>query len=110
MVSTEIDSYVLGILWSLGRYSKDVGNKHFFLRHNREHFLQIVKDEFDLKSNIHIVNYKGKTQYRLKVSGFDIVALEILGWQARNAEQRSYPNITDGHKDFIRVYLEIHSK
>jgi len=109
MVSTDINSYVLGILWSLGRYSEDVGNKHFFLRHNREYFLQIVKNEFDLKSNIHTVLHKNKTQYRLKVSGFDIVALELVGWQARNAEQRSYPNIQDGHRDFIRAYLEIHS-
>ena len=103
------NTYVLGILWALGRYSDDAGNKYFFLRHNREYFLQVVKDELGLKSNIHTVLHKNKTQYRLKVSGFDVAAMERLGWQERNAEQRSYPNIVSGHRDFIRAYIEIHS-
>ena len=104
-----INTYVLGILWALGRYSEDAGHKYFFIRHNREYFLQVVKNELDLKNNIHTVTHKNKTQYRLKVSGFDMAEMERLGWQSRNSEQRSYPDIVGGHRDFIRSYIEIHS-
>ena len=62
-----IKRYVLGILWALGRYSEDADSKYFFIRHNREYFLQVVRDELNLKSNIHTVLHKNKTQYRLKV-------------------------------------------
>ena len=72
--------YILGILWALGRYvTEPTGHKYFFIRHNREHFLQIVRRELSLKSHIHTVLHKGKTQYRLKVTGIDMAQLERLG-------------------------------
>jgi len=103
-----MNTYVLGILWALGRYVEDKHTEYFFLRHNREYFLQIVRRELGLKSNIHIVQHKRKLQYRLKVSGLDITYLKNINWQPRNSKQRSYPRIIE-HRHFMRTYLEIHS-
>lgn len=108
---THLNTYVLGILWALGRYVDETNSSHqyFFIRHSREFFLEVLRQEMSLRSKVHTVLHKGKTQYRLKVSGLDINALEHIGWQSRNAGERNYPRIKSGHRDFIRAYLEIHS-
>jgi len=105
-----MNNYTLGIIWALGRYvdKTQSPNQYFFIRHNRKHFLEIVRQDLKLKSSIHTVTHRDKLQYRLKISGLDITEIQRLGWSPRMSEQRCYPNIS-GHKDFIRAYLEIHS-
>lgn len=102
------DNYILGILWSIGRMAEDEGKRYFFLRHQDRYFLDAAKQALGVEVNIYTVTHKGKPQYCLKISGFDMTPLEALGWRARNAEQRSYPRIHE-HRDFIRAYCEIHS-
>lgn len=106
MIAT--NSYVLGILWVIGRYSDDNG-RYFFLRHKDWYYLDIVRQELNVTAKIHQVMHKGKPQYRLKASGFEITVLQRLGWQPRWDVQRVYPKITE-HRDLLRAYLEIHSR
>jgi hypothetical protein len=103
--------YILGIFWALGRYvdeTESPNHQYFFLRHNQEHFLQVVRQELKLQANVHIVTHHEKPEYRLKISGVDVTELVKLGWSPRWAEQRDYPRIAE-HRDFIRAYTEIHS-
>lgn len=106
-----MNTYILGIFWALGRYVDEFqspGYPHFFIRHNRRHFMDVVRRDLNLSSNIHTVIHRGKPQYRLKVTGMDFATLERLGWQPRNDVTRGYPRINE-HRDFIRAYVEIHS-
>lgn len=105
-----MDGYVLGILWAIGTFTEEEGTRYILLRHKERYFLDEVKKELDVTAAIHTVTEKGKTQYRLKVHGYDTPReMERLGWQPRWSEQRGYPNITE-HRDFIRAYIEIHSR
>lgn len=104
-----MDSYVIGILWAIGRYAEEEGARYFFLRHKARFFLDVVKDELGVTADVYTVTHKGQLQHRLKAHGYDTAReLEHLGWQPRWAEERDYPGITD-HRDFIRAYLEIHA-
>lgn len=102
-----MDRYLLGILWAIGRFTEDAGTRYFFLRYRDQYFLDIVHRELNVTAGIHVIQNKGKPEYRLKISGFDIRGLKGLGWQPRWEGRRTYPKITD-HRDFIRAYLEIH--
>lgn len=103
-----MDGYVLGILWSIGSYQEEDNRKYFFLRHKDKYFLDVAQQELGAVSNLHQVLHKGRPQYRLKITGFDIEGLKKLGWQPRWEGQRSYLNKTE-HRDFIRAYIEMHS-
>lgn len=101
-------NYVLGILWAIGQYIEEPGYRYFFLRSKSWYHLDAVRQEMNLKSNVQTCKHKGKRQYRIKISGFDINVLKEIGWRPRFSEQRDYPRIAE-HQDFIRAYLELHS-
>lgn len=104
-----IHPYILGILWAIGTFTEGEGTRYFFLRHKDRYFLDVVKAGLGVTAAIHTVTEKGRVQYRLKVHGYDILReMERLGWQPRWSEQRGYPSIAE-HRDFVRVYLEIHA-
>lgn len=106
---TVMDNYVLGILWAIGRYSEDTGERYFFLRHKDRYFLDVVRQELGVTANLHQVTHKGRPQYRLKISGFDVSSLESIGWQPPREGRRRYPKIAE-HHDFIRAYIEVHGR
>ncbi|CDX02158.1 Hypothetical protein DPCES_2271, partial [Desulfitobacterium hafniense] len=98
------NKYVLGIIWSLGSYTKREGRPYFRLRHNEDYFLRVVKDVLPVPGEITF----SEKQYSLFIPRFRVSELLSLGWQPRNSEQRDYPKINE-HRDFIRAYIEIHS-
>lgn len=101
----EIHPYILGVLWSIGRY--EAKSKCFILRHSDSYFLTKVKEFFKSDSSVRFVS----RNYVLKLGQycFDIDSLKQYGWTERNSEDRTYPNIKS-HKDFIRGYFEIHGR
>ena len=102
-----IEPYILGILWSIGRYTVD-DYDYFLLRHKDRRFLDVVKASLAVPSEVFLGSSRTGPQYRLKIHHFDMDTLERLGWQPRLSEQRDYPSIAE-HQDFIRAYVEIHS-
>lgn len=103
-------TYLLGILFALGRYvdRTQTGEEgYFLLSHNRMHFLWTLQSAFGLKSSIYTVTRKGGEQYRLKVFSPEREELIQLGWYPPESEMDSYPNITSGHRHFMRAYTEI---
>ncbi len=107
-----MNTYVLGILWALGSYEeyKQTYSHYFLIRHTNPYFLQVVRQELALRANIHVVRRHDKPQYRLKIFSIDMEYFNRLGWHPRNAVERNYPSLVDGHSDFIRAYLEIHTR
>ncbi|MDR3587945.1 MAG: hypothetical protein P4L59_21930 [Desulfosporosinus sp.] len=109
MQYTQIDLYVLGILWSIGSPTED-RYPYFYLRHRDRYFFDVVREALNLNipTSVFVRESLTRLQYKLKVYNFDISKLTQYGWQPRLSEQRNYPNITE-HVDFIRAYFELHS-
>jgi hypothetical protein len=101
-----IEPYIVGILWAIGRYTKD-DYDYFFLRYKDRYFLDVVREALNVPGEVFLGSSRTGPQYRLKIHHFDMTILERLGWQPRLSEQRGYPSIIE-HRDFIRAYIEIH--
>lgn len=100
---TEIDPYLLGIIWGMGRLNEEGS---MFFRHRHRYFLEQIQSICDNE----ITTSKSRTgiQYRLKSVLFDELQLQEIGWSERNSDSRRLP-ILDDYKDFLRAYLELHS-
>ena len=102
-----MNSYILGILWSIGSPIEDV-YPYLMLRHRDRYFLDVVHEALDLPGSVFEGESSTGPQYKLKIFNFDINLLAQYGWQPRISAQRSYPSIQE-HRDFIRAYFELHS-
>ena len=96
-----MNSYTLGIVWSIGSYQED----RFIFRHKDKYFLEQIQKYCD-NSTYSQTTGKGKLQYVLKTAAFS--PEDFPGWIDRNAEQRNLPALDD-YKDFLRAYFELHA-
>jgi hypothetical protein len=102
---TEFINYHLGIIWSIGTYSQEENS--FTIRHKNKYFLEQLQPYFD--SSIYPQKSRTGTQHVLKTCLINIEQFQNIGWTERNAEQRNIPILED-YRDFLRSYLELHSR
>lgn len=109
-----MDSYILGVLWSIGRYEAGNGDNYFFVRSRSRYHLEVLRTYFECSNKIFPLLRKGEIQWCLKLHvklhRFPIQKLMELGWAERNEEERRYPIQVENHSDFLRSYLELHSQ
>ena len=97
-------TYQLGIIFSIGSYNKEDGRITF--RHKDSYFLEQLQTLFP--NNIYTQEVHSGKQYAMK-SHVNIETLASINWNARNSYIRELP-ILENYKDFLRAYLEIHSR
>lgn len=104
-----VPSRILGILWAIGG---DNGN-YFYLRCRYREFIEEVRDCFGLDTQIVAGRSRTDEQYKLKITGDarQAILAELLsrGWSPRTADIRDYPRGDIDHREFIRVWLQLHS-
>lgn len=104
-----MDSYVLGILWSLGVYREEEG-KYFELRYKSPYHLDIVAKYYSITDGVKPgQNSRGGDQYSLILPRFEIASLLDMGWAEWRSKERSYPIGDIDHASFLRAYFEIHA-
>ncbi|CAM2972696.1 hypothetical protein HAHI6034_11790 [Hathewaya histolytica] len=97
-------AYQLGIIFSIGSYNKEDARITF--RHKERYFLEQLQTLFP--NTIYGQEVHSGKQYVMKAS-INIETLDNLNWNARNSDVRKLP-ILEKYKDFLRAYLEIHSR
>jgi hypothetical protein len=104
--------YILGILFSVGSYSKS--EERFVFCHRDIYYLNQLKNIPDMinQSIYKQLTSKSKTQFVLKSPCHSNLFsfLQQYNWKEYNSDNKYYPKIPNQYNsDFLRSYFEIHS-
>lgn len=98
-----VDGYLLGLIWGIGSYSES----RITFRHKDKCFIDYVAKQYGITPYQQFS--RTNVQWTAKTHKVNIDELIALGWTPRNANERHLPKI-DGLNDFLRAYMEIHSR
>lgn len=103
MKDSMIDTYMLGIIWSISTINPD---GRIVFRHKEKYFLQCLQSKFG--GTIYEQESRTDKQYVLKFKNNELLnELNKLGYSNRNSNERIIPICADAK--FLQAYLEIHS-
>jgi hypothetical protein len=105
--TTDLGSYMLGILWGVANKPMIQGQYQWYLYWRDKWYLEQIQQALFPKSKL--VFSVAKQTWRLKPPlSHDMGFLEVMGWAPRRSGEHRFPTGQVNVRGFARAYIEMH--